>query len=138
MPFWDRFRSTASQPSGWRYFTRAEFACRHCGRNLIADEFVTLLDELRHQAGFPLTVSSGYRCPVYNNQVSTTGYDGPHTTGHAADLTLSRHRAWDVLRFAPDLGFTGIGVQQKGGGRYLHLDTLTEPGHAPRPTVWSY
>jgi len=36
---------------------------------------------------------------------------------------------------ALELGFTGIGVQQKGTGRFPHLDTLEEP---PRPNVWSY
>jgi hypothetical protein len=31
--------------------------------------------------------------------------------------------------------FTGIGIQQKGGARFIHLDDLTGVG---RPTVWSY
>jgi zinc D-Ala-D-Ala carboxypeptidase len=35
---------------------------------------------------------------------------------------------------ALEAGFTGIGVQQKGTGRFLHLDTLENL----RPTVWSY
>jgi zinc D-Ala-D-Ala carboxypeptidase len=39
------------------------------------------------------------------------------------------------LRLAFKLGFTGIGVQQKGSGRFIHLDTM-EGG--TRPTVWSY
>jgi hypothetical protein len=35
---------------------------------------------------------------------------------------------------AMEAGFTGIGVQQKGTGRFLHLDTLEGD---LRPTVWS-
>lgn len=121
-----------------RYFTADEFKCKHCGQNKMDRGFLLLLDELRHRCGFPLVIGSGYRCPVHNQKVSTTGADGPHTTGRAVDVTVSRHRAHDVLRHAMELGFTGIGVSQKGASRFLHLDTLTEPQHAPRPTVWSY
>lgn len=34
--------------------------------------------------------------------------------------------------------FTGIGIQQKGGDRYIHLDNLPNAPGQPRPTVWSY
>jgi uncharacterized protein YcbK (DUF882 family) len=121
-----------------RYFKREEFTCKHCGVEKMDAAFLTLLDELRHRCGFPLPITSGYRCPTHNQKVSSTGPNGPHTTGKAADIGVSRHRAYDVLRHAIALGFTGIGVQQKGEVRYLHLDTLTEPQAAPRPTVWSY
>lgn len=123
---------------GIRYFKPDEFKCRHCGQNLIDLSFVKKLDELRHLCGFPLIVTSGYRCPEYNKKVSTTGEDGPHTTGHAADLAVSRHRAYDLLRHTFVVGFTGIGIQQKGVSRFVHLDDLEEPSHSPRPTIWSY
>jgi uncharacterized protein YcbK (DUF882 family) len=121
-----------------RYFKREEFKCKHCGAEKMDPAFLVLLDELRHRCGFPLPVTSGYRCPAYNDKVSTTGPNGPHTTGKAADIGVSRHRAYDVLRHALAMGFTGIGVKQKGEERFVHLDTLTEPQAAPRPTVWSY
>jgi len=137
MPLWNPFVRKVFQPS-WQYFRREEFACKHCNENLIADDFVTKLDTLRQRVGFALAITSGYRCPVYNNQVSTTGFTGPHTTGKAADLAVSRKQAYIVLREALAMGFTGIGVDQKGESRFIHLDDLTEPSHAPRPTVWSY
>ena len=121
-----------------RYFKLSEFACKHCGANKMDPDFLRKLDDLRHRCGFPLPVTSGYRCSVHNQKVSTTGPNGPHTTGQAVDLGVSRHRAYEVLGHALAVGFTGIGVQQKGASRFLHLDTLSEPGHAPRPTVWSY
>jgi len=34
-----------------------------------------------------------------------------------------------------DMNFKGIGVQQKGAGRFIHLDDWASPN---RPTVWSY
>ena len=122
----------------WQHFTKAEFKCKHCGQNKMQDSFITKLDALRTKVGFSLHVTSGYRCPKHNAAVSSTGLNGPHTTGRAVDFALSRHRGWEVLRAAMEMGFTGIGVQQKGEGRFLHLDDLQEPEHAPRPTIWSY
>lgn len=122
----------------WRHFQISEFSCRHCGLNLMDHAFIDLLDELRERLGFPLPVSSGYRCPAHNRAVSTTGDTGPHTTGKAADLLVSHSRAYDVLCTAPLLGFTGIGLQQKSSTRFIHLDTLPNAPGQPRPTVWSY
>lgn len=122
----------------WRHFVIDEFACRHCGVNLIDHQFVTELDDLRQAVGFALPVSSGYRCPVYNAQVSKTGTTGPHTTGRAVDLVVSHAQALKVVRVASIMGFTGIGVQQKGTGRFIHLDNLPNAPGQPRPTIWSY
>lgn len=122
-----------------RHFHIAEFECRcKCGRAEMLPAFLEKLDELREQYGKPLEVVSGYRCPRHNAAVSTTGLTGPHTTGKAADLRVDRGDAYRLLSLALALGFTGIGVQQKGASRFLHLDTLTDAPGQPRPTVWSY
>jgi zinc D-Ala-D-Ala carboxypeptidase len=121
-----------------KYFSLAETECRcKCGFDL-TDECKQKLDSLREAHGKPLTMTSGARCPSYNAKVSETGTTGPHTTGNAADLAVARGDAYNVMRLAFQLGFTGIGVKQKGEGRYLHLDTLREGPGQPRPTVWSY
>lgn len=123
----------------WRHFKLEEFACRcGCGANLMDFVFVDELDELRHRLGFPLVITSGYRCPAYNAKVSSTGSTGPHTTGRAADISISHARAYELLQTALLMKFTGIGVQQKGGGRFLHLDNLPNAPGQPRPTLWSY
>lgn len=122
----------------WTFFTLEEFACHHCGVNLIDHQFVTDLDELRRAVGFPLSVTSGYRCPAYNAQVSSTGEAGPHTTGRAADVLVSHAKALKVVQVAISMGFTGIGVKQKGSGRFIHLDNLPNAPGQPRPTIWSY
>lgn len=122
----------------WRHFKREEFACHHCGANLIDDDFVTDLDDLRHHLGFALPISSGYRCPEYNARVSSTGRTGPHTTGRAADIEISRERAYLVLQTALMMKFSGIGVNQKGAARFIHLDNLPNAPGQPRPTIWSY
>ena len=123
----------------FRYFKRSEFACK-CGKcdNLIQDSFVEKMDALRHICGFPISISSGYRCPAHNAAVSGTGDDGPHTTGCAADVPIDRKRAYILLQNAIQMGFTGIGFKQHGGVRFMHLDTLPDALGQPRPAIWSY
>jgi uncharacterized protein YcbK (DUF882 family) len=124
--------------SRWRYFAADEFACKHCGHNQIDADFVTRLDNLRHEYGKPMVISSGYRCPEHNAAVSSTGRDGPHVSGKAADIAVSGADARRLLGLAIALGFSGIGVQQKGSGRFLHLDDLDDSSNRPRPWLWSY
>lgn len=121
-----------------RYFRPDEFDCKHCGQNRMDDQFLIEIDELRHRYGKPLVITSGYRCPDHNAAVSSTGRTGPHTTGRAADIGVDRKNALAVLRIAMEMGFTGIGVQQKGGARFIHLDNLPDAAGQPRPTIWSY
>ena len=123
----------------WRYFKREEFTCKcGCGQTLIEDTFIDKLDDLRDKCGFPLQVTSGYRCPTHNDRVSSTGLTGPHTTGRAADFLVSRSNAYDTVKYALLMGFTGIGVNQKGSGRFIHVDDLPNGPNQPRCTIWSY
>ena len=122
----------------WQYFKREEFACPHCGDNRMEDCFIDSLDHLRAEYGLPLVVNSGYRCPVHNQEVSTTGPNGPHTTGRAVDFKIDRGNAFTLLVLAVRSGkFNGIGVNQYGASRFLHLDALDPVTH-PRPNLWSY
>jgi uncharacterized protein YcbK (DUF882 family) len=100
--------------------------------------FVDELDDLRHRLGFGLRITSGYRCPAYNAKVSSTGLAGPHTTGRAVDIWVDRTRAYEVLQTALIMKFTGVGIQQKGPSRFIHLDNLPNAPGQIRPTVWSY
>ena len=126
----------------WPYanFTEAEMACKCCGKSYMDPGFMKKLQKLRDAVGFPLAVSSGYRCEAHNLKVSSTGTKGPHTTGQAADVLVSGDRAYKVVAEATKLGFTGIGVSQKGShaGRFIHIDTLPNGPGCPRPTTWSY
>ena len=93
------------------------------------------IQKLRELVGLPLPVTSAARCPKHNSRVSKTGLQGPHTTGRAIDLQVDRENAYKVLKTALEMGcFTGIGIQQKGTGRFIHLDDLKDG----RPTIWSY
>lgn len=127
-----------TQWSDIRHFTPDEFACKCCGANEIQPGLIYKLDFIREEFGKPLVVTSGYRCPEHNQRVSTTGVSGPHTTGLAADLGVSGRDAVTVLRIAMAAGFTGIGIQQKGVGRFIHLDLIPDSHSHKRPWIWSY
>jgi uncharacterized protein YcbK (DUF882 family) len=123
----------------WNWFDRFEFVCRcGCNTNEIRDDFIDKLDQLRETLGFRLRITSGYRCPDHNARISSTGRSGPHTTGRAADIAVDRERAFQLVAWAADCGFTGIGLKQKGEGRFVHLDDLSHAPGRPRPTIWTY
>jgi uncharacterized protein YcbK (DUF882 family) len=94
-------------------------------------EFMERLQALRTDNGKPMLVTSVYRCPKHPVEASKS-QPGMHSTGLAADIGVSGSEAIQVLRLAFDAGFRGVGVQQKGSGRFIHVD-LRET-----PTVWSY
>lgn len=104
------------------------------------DNFLLLLDALREKCDFPLVINSGYRSPEYNAKVSSTGLNGPHTTGKAVDVRCFGTNAYILVKNALELGFSGIGVAQKGAqiARFVHLDTLTTAEGFPRPWLWTY
>lgn len=123
------------------YFTEREMACR-CGCGMqVQDQLMKILTEMRKRAGFEFIVSSGARCPKYNQEVAETGAAGPHTTGLAVDIRINGSAAVELIRLALTFGMTGIGVRQKGewGTRFIHLDCIARGDKIhPRPWIWSY
>jgi uncharacterized protein YcbK (DUF882 family) len=124
-----------------KHFTREELQCKcGCGRMEIPQEFLNKLEKLRKAFGKPMVITSGYRCPAHNSDVSETGAAGPHTLG-AVDVSVAGADAHLLLQHANVVGFSGIGIKQKGpfSGRFVHLDDLpvTDNTH-PRPRVWTY
>ena len=124
-----------------KHFKHHELECRcNCGRNKITRELLDLLEDLRVWYGKPIRLSSAFRCQSHNNAVSSTGTTGPHTTGQAVDILVYGNDAICLVKGALSMGFSGVGVNQKGnrGALFIHLDTLSEPNHCPRPWMWSY
>jgi len=123
------------------HFPHHELVCHcGCGRNEMDASFMEMLEDLRAWMGNkPIVLSSAFRCPNYNDSISTTGTNGPHTTGHAVDILVHGEQAYRLLQGALHIGFTGIGINQKGrlGGRFIHLDDLSVPEY-PRPRIFSY
>ena len=115
-------------------FSKKEFDCTHCGANQMTPAFMEKLQALRSIYGKPMRVTSGFRCAQHPIEAKKAK-PGAHASGCACDIGVEGREAYQLLRFAFELGFTGIGVNQKAGSRFIHLDTL-EGG--PRPNVWSY
>ena len=115
-------------------FSEAEFKCSHCGKVSMNPDFLRKLQMLRTAFAKPMRITSGYRCPQHPIEAAKS-QPGAHASGCAADVGVQGSDAYELLRLAFHFQFTGIGVQQKGGGRFIHLDTLIE---SPRPNVWSY
>ena len=120
------------------YFTKDEMRCQcGCNQDGMNAKFMEKLTALRAEWDKPMVVNSGYRCTQHPIE-ARKAKPGAHATGRAVDIAVEREEALRLLHLAISHGFTGIGVQQKGGGRFLHFDDLTAEDGMPRPTIWSY
>ena len=121
-------------------FKETEFTCRCCGVQKMDEDFLRTLQRIRTAFRHSMVISSGYRCPDHNNRVSSTGHDGPHTTGRAIDCKVVGGNALLLIDVALSFDMTGIGVKQHSdhGGRFIHLDNLDQSADRPRPWIWSY
>lgn len=119
----------------WPNFTPAEFRCKHTGNLVMQPEFLDVLQAIRSEYGRPMRVTSGYRHPTHPEEAKKIK-PGEHTHGACADIACEGEEAFRLLRIALKHGITRIGIQQKGGGRFLHLG-IGAPG-MPNPAIWSY
>ena len=121
----------------WDYFsyeTDSMLACSCCEKRGMNDNFMRTLDRIREKAGVPFVVTSGYRCDLHNNSVSSTGFDGPHTTGRAVDIQANSREKALIMKAAMGEGFARFGV----GKSFIHLDNLTEPDGFSENVIWAY
>ena len=123
--------------SQWKNFKLEEFACKHCGKNEIEHGLVDKLQLLREDLGFPFLISSGYRCSEHPIEAKKST-PGTHAEGIAVDIACSHTQALQIVSAAEGYGFNGLGVNQKGDGRFIHLDIGTVKVGRPRPHIWSY
>lgn len=112
-------------------FSKSEFDCQETGENMMTHAFMTKLQMLRDVYGKPMKVSSGYRSPRHSIEARKAN-PGQHANGIAVDILVSGADCVTLLELALHAGFTGIGVNQKGESRFLHLDTREHK------TIWSY
>ena len=130
------------------HFSDKELRCKCCGVATMQPEFMESLERIRVEMNRPLKLSSAFRCSKHNQEVSSTGPNGPHTDhgegGQAVDVRISGADALRLVEVAKKFGMTGIGVKQSGpaGKRFIHLDNLgsnyTKLTGGPRPWLWSY
>ena len=110
----------------WKNFELDEFKCKcGCDEVKINSDMLDLIQEARDEL----------RCSSHNSNVSSTGESGPHTTGHALDITVkdSQHRKQLIDWFATKV--TGLGIAKS----FIHIDNLTsDNGFDMRPNAWKY
>lgn len=115
-------------------FSEKEFACTFTGRCFMNEYFMDKLQELRTAYDKPLIITSGFRDPKHPVEAIKTN-PGIHTRGEACDIACNGQEAFEIIKLAINIGFTGIGIKQKASGRFIHLDTFNQ---SPRPNIWSY
>ncbi len=112
-----------------KYFQFHEFMCPCCGIGLMDDECVASIEELRNHCGFPIVISSGYRCPKHNKEVGGAP-ESKHLLGQAVDINIGGLNS-SQIHMLIELGmplFNGFGF---GKGK-LHFDVRE------KPTAWGY
>ena len=114
-------------------FSRAEMECKcGCGLDNMDENFMKMLQQLRDKLG-ALPITSGVRCEEHKKREG--GYPkSAHLQSKAADIRIFGPRALALVEEARRIGFSGVGIKQKGehAKRFIHLDIL------PRQALWSY
>ena len=116
----------------YKYFTEEEVVCKHCDESGMNPEFMRKVDVLRGKLDFPFKISSAYRCPQHPIEARKAS-PGAHASGRAIDIGESHKTAYRLLQGALRAGFTGIGVNQKGDSRIIHLDDIDHSEARPSP-----
>ena len=125
-------------PINWslyKNFTKNELACNcnECNEEGCKEELVQKLQELRDEVGFPIRLSSAYRCGKWNKKVG--GHpNSAHKEGLAVDILCSGEKALIIVETALKLGWVGCGVSQRRGQKFVHLDLKKTKTRR----IWSY
>jgi len=102
-----------------RYFSLYEFECPCCNRVMLSPDLLTRLNHLRIIINKPIYINSGYRCKEENQRVG--GVPGSyHLLGMAVDIQVKDILLSDLLIYAQEIEFNGIGFYENNN--FLHLD----------------
>jgi len=121
----------------YKYFKDSELTCKHCDAEGIDPAFMQKVDKLRDELGFPFPITSAYRCKDHPIEARKSS-PGAHESGRAVDIGVRGKNAYKLVQAATKAGLTGIGISQKGGTRFIHIDDLPDSEGRPRPHIWSY
>jgi uncharacterized protein YcbK (DUF882 family) len=104
-------------------FSVAETACK-CGCNKcdMKPEFMAVLQHLRDIVGFPLHITSGYRCDKHNRAIGGAS-SSKHKEGIAVDIDTTsltkdqRKTLIEAIKLIPAIKGVGIATS------FIHIDT---------------
>lgn len=97
-----------------------------CTTTLIDDKLVEYLQAIRDHFGKTVTITSGYRCPLYNGSTKGAATGSRHTKGQASDIVVAGVAPAKVAAYAESIGVLGIGLYETDkDGHFVHIDTRT-------------
>lgn len=115
------------------HFHLKEFRCTHCGKVEVSYVIPYLLEKTRLWAGSPIIITSGYRCPEYNERIGGVP-DSLHTTGRAVDIISPGHTSQQLAVLAFRAGFYTCIYYPKQGHTHCQLRGKAKRGlylHTP-------
>ena len=101
------------------HFNLSEFACPCCHRVMLHPRLLAKLLTLRDVLERPIYITSGYRCFEYNRKAGGVA-NSYHLIGLAADIKVKDINLIELLGYAEEVDFSGIGFYEKKN--FLHLD----------------
>ena len=117
------------------HFTVSETMCKcGCEESHVAQILLDRMEALRVKLGKPILISSGFRCPTWNERVGGAPLSG-HISGEAFDYYCPRLQLSQLWLFTErlDEGFDGLGSYPESKPPFLHLDCLGD-----RYSRWLY
>lgn len=117
-------------------FRSTEFDCHGkgcCTETPIDEDLIEILQKVREHFGVPVSISSGYRCPVHNSRVGGASKTSYHMQGKAADIVVKGVHPVRVARYVDTLdvnGRVGCYTWDAQGGGFVHVDVRGKKSRA--------
>ncbi len=107
-----------------KYFSSKEFENKEDKEFFIDQVLIQKLDLVREEFGESITITSGYRSPLYNKKIGGSS-SSQHCLGKAADIrpTVSSSVKLDLLYSICEKYFEAVGDGRKKG--FIHVDIRT-------------
>lgn len=116
-------------------FSKEEFDCKHTGKNKMCSEFLHLLQSIRDEYGKPMFVNSGYRDSTHPEEAKKAK-PGAHFYGVACDIAARGADVQFLIYLAYKHGVRRMGVYQRRGVHFLHID-IADRTHGFPQTTWT-
>jgi len=105
-----------------------------CDKRSVKQMTLNMLQKVRNEYGLPMTVTSGGRCPLHNNEKHRTE-PADHQKGLGVDIRITGLvMAMKLIAIASKYGFNAFGINLKAG--FIHLGY--RPESHEKVVVWTY
>jgi len=108
-----------------------ECSCSNCSETLVDLDHITKLQQLRHDLGSSITITSAYRCPAHNAAVGGSS-QSQHKLGTATDILVSDMEPSEVQDACEH--FDGLGRYDS----FTHVDSRGSQARWDKRSVEEY